>query len=118
MATESHPKDDRTIVKAQLTSKPTRAPSMKKPSKRRENVITEDEDANKQKAIKDAEDAYQNMQVTTVMDQIYMTMRDLFYSMADTRIYQIIHIRPNDTQAPDMFDLKRVKAQVREFMLT
>ncbi|KAG1375353.1 hypothetical protein G6F61_008545 [Rhizopus arrhizus] len=117
MATESHPKDDRTIVKAQLTSKPTRAPSMKKPSKRRENVITEDEDANKQKAIKDAEDAYQNMQVTTVMDQIYMTMRDLFYSMADTRIYQIIHIRPNDTQAPDMFDLKRVKAQVRAFLL-
>ncbi|CAO3687737.1 unnamed protein product [Rhizopus stolonifer] len=115
MATESHPKDDRTIVKAQLSSKPMRAPSMKKPNKRRE--MTEDEDSSKQKAIRDAEDAYQNMQVTTVMDQIYMTMRDLFYSMAETRIYQIIHLRPNDTQTPDGFDLKRVKAQIRAFLL-
>ncbi|CEI86116.1 Putative Chitin synthase [Rhizopus microsporus] len=112
MATESHPKDDRTIVKAQLTSKPTRAPSMKKPKRR--DIIPEED----QKAIKDAEDAYQNMQVTTVMDQLYMTLRDLFYTMADTRIYQIIHIRPNDTLSPDLFDLKRVKAQVRAFLLS
>ncbi|KAL7319392.1 hypothetical protein PS15m_002530 [Mucor circinelloides] len=132
MATESHPKDDRTIVKAQLTSKPTRAPSMKKPNKRRNNTTAAADAANipipegaepdaeeirKQKLIKDAEDAYQNMQVTTVMDQLYMTLRDLFYTMADTRIYNIIHIRPNDTQSPDVFDPKRVKAQVRAFLL-
>lgn len=132
MATESHPKDDRTIVKAQLTSKPTRAPSMKKPNKRRNNTTAATDTANipipegaepdveeirKQKLIKDAEDAYQNMQVTTVMDQLYMTLRDLFYTMADTRIYNIIHIRPNDTQSPDVFDPKRVKAQVRAFLL-
>lgn len=126
MATESHPKDDRTIVKAQLTSKPTRAPSMKRPNKRRNNTVRdpnaeagepEAEDMRKQKLIHDAEDAYQNMQVTTVMDQLYMTLRDLFYSMSDTRIYNIIHIRPNDTQSPDVFDPKRVKAQVRSFLL-
>ncbi|KAG2237902.1 hypothetical protein INT48_002207 [Thamnidium elegans] len=129
MATESHPKDDRTIVKAQLTSKPTRAPSMKRPNKRRNNTVrdpnsaipeTGEPDADeirKQKLIHDAEDAYQNMQVTTVMDQLYMTLRDLFYSMSDTRIYNIIHIRPNDTQSGDVFDPKRVKAQVRSFLL-
>jgi chitin synthase len=132
MATESHPKDDRTIVKAQLTSKPTRAPSMKRPNKRRNNNDKQQFDASmpipeggeldqdeirKQKLIKDAEDAYQNMQVTTVMDQLYMTLRDLFYTMADTRIYNIIHIRPNDTQTADLFDTKRVKAQIRAFLL-
>jgi chitin synthase len=133
MATESHPKDDRTIVKAQLTSKPTRAPSMKRPNKRRNNTIRgnntmagedvnpeggeQPDDIRKQKLINDAEDAYQNMQVTTVMDQLYMTLRDLFYTMADTRIYNIIHIRPNDTQSADVFDPKRVKAQVRAFLL-
>ncbi|KAI8987381.1 chitin synthase [Mycotypha africana] len=135
MATESHPKDDRTIVKAQLSSKPTRAPSMKRPNKRRNNnnannnvtditnmPIPEGAEADadeirKQKLIKEAEEAYQNMQVTTVMDQLYMTLRDLFYTMADTRLYNIIHIRPNDTQSPDAFDAKRVKAQVRSFLL-
>ncbi|KAI8071740.1 chitin synthase [Gongronella butleri] len=35
MATESHPNDDRTIVKAQLTSKPTRAPSMRRKTTKR-----------------------------------------------------------------------------------
>ncbi|KAG0908103.1 hypothetical protein G6F33_009992 [Rhizopus arrhizus] len=115
MATESHPKDDRTIVKAQLTSKPTRAPSMKKSSKRRE--LAEEEDIGKQKAIKDAEEAYQNMRVTTVMDQLYMTLRDLFLTVAETRIYQIIHLRPNDTQSPELFDLKRIKSQVHAFLL-
>ncbi|CAO3690152.1 unnamed protein product [Rhizopus stolonifer] len=102
MATESHPKDDRTIVKAQLTSKPTRAPSMKK---------------NKRQEEDKADEAYENMQVTTVMDQLYITLRDLSLTMAETRLYQIIHIRPNDTQSADLFDLKRCKAQVRSFLL-
>ncbi|KAI9485509.1 MAG: chitin synthase [Benjaminiella poitrasii] len=134
MATESHPKDNTTIVKAQLTSKPTRAPSMKRPNKRRNNTISEKavsttatipehgepdaDEIRKQKMIRDAEEAYQNMQVTTVMDQLYMTLRDLFYTMADTRQYHIIHIRPNDAQSPDLFDMKRVKAQVRALLLS
>ncbi|KAI9262697.1 chitin synthase [Sporodiniella umbellata] len=105
MATESHPKDDRTIVKAQLTSKPTRAPSMKK-NKRREEEEVKTEDG-----------VYESMQVTTVMDQLYLTLRDLSLTMSETRLYQIVHIRPNDTQAPNLFDLKRVKTQVRSFLL-
>ncbi|KAI9314571.1 chitin synthase-domain-containing protein [Dichotomocladium elegans] len=121
MATESHPKDGRTIVKAQLSSKPTRAPSMKRPAKRRGDVnpIPENdaEGEERKKAGKDAEDVYQNMQVMTVMDQLYITLRDLFTTMTDTRIYNIIHIRPNDMQTPDMFDTKRVKSQVRAFLL-
>ncbi|RCI02456.1 hypothetical protein CU098_010499, partial [Rhizopus stolonifer] len=124
MATESHPKDDRTIVKAQLSSKPTRAPSMKRTNKRRNNndatageAEVETEEAKKQKGLKEAEDVYQSMQVTTVMDQLYMTLHDLFYTMADTRLYNIIHIRPNDTQSPDSFDAKRVKAQLRAFLV-
>ncbi|KAG0168377.1 hypothetical protein DFQ28_004896 [Apophysomyces sp. BC1034] len=130
MATESHPKDDRTIVNAQLTSKPTRAPSMKRPNKRRgnlENTLAsapipesgelDTEEIRKQKLIKEAEEAYENMQVTTVMDQLYMTLRDLFYTISDTRIYNVIHIRPNDTQTADLFDTKRVKMQIRAFLI-
>jgi chitin synthase len=46
-----------------------------------------------------------------------MTLNDLLSTMADTCIYNIIHVRPNDTQAPDIFDSKRVKAQVKAFLL-
>ncbi|KAI9309037.1 chitin synthase [Cunninghamella echinulata] len=159
MATESHPKDDRTIVKAQLTSKPTRAPSMKK-NKRRivggngistlgsspidlngnnsgddNNTVVDDSSAPKKQhhqktsssgatAIatatavnKDTEETYQNMQTTTVTDQLYMTLQDLFYTMSNTTMYHVIHLRPNDTFAPDHFDTKKVKAQIRAFLI-
>ncbi|KAI8336402.1 chitin synthase [Choanephora cucurbitarum] len=108
MATESHPKDDRTIVKAQLTSKPTRAPSMKRTHKRR-NQPQEQEEPKRPKE--------EDMQVTTVVDQLYMTLRDLFSTIAETRIYNVIHIRPNDSQSPDALDIKKVKGQLRAFLV-
>lgn len=130
LATESHPKDERTIVKAQVSSKPTRAPSMRrKPTKRRPNgenafnntPIPEDatitnEQIELDKQLKKAEEAYENMQQMTVTDQLYITLRDIAFSMAETRIYNVIHIRPNDIQAPE-YDHNRVKSQIRAFLI-
>lgn len=125
MATESHPKDVRTIVKAQLSSKPTRAPSMRrKPTKRRQNTIhspiPEDAAVNEeeelQKQIKLAEEAYENMEQMTVVDQLYITLRDITFSMSETKLYNVIHIRPNDVQAPE-FDHNRVRSQLRGFLI-
>ncbi|RUP30296.1 chitin synthase, partial [Jimgerdemannia flammicorona] len=129
LATESHPKDDRTIVKAQLPTKPIRAPSMKRPNKRKQTVdldlagqaIPEGDgleiEDEKQRAAAAAEEAYKNMEVATVMDQLYLTLRDLNAAMTETRLWQIIHLRPNDTQEHDNFDPKRIKAQVRALLL-
>lgn len=129
VATESHPKDDRTIVKAQLPTKPVRAPSMKRVKRRptlnpelAASAIPEDqeldvEEAQRQKAIKEAEEAYQNMQVNTVLDQLYMTLRDLFMTMSETCLYNVIHLRPNDVQSPDQFDTKRIKTQIRSYLI-
>ncbi|KAI8047961.1 P-loop containing nucleoside triphosphate hydrolase protein [Gilbertella persicaria] len=130
MATESHPKDMRTIVKAQLSSKPTRGPSMRRrTTKRRPNAdksannpplpeiggaSKEDEELAKQ--IKQAEEAYENMQQMTVLDQLYVTLRDITFSMQDTKIYNVIHIRPNDIQAPE-YDHSRVKSQIHAFLI-
>lgn len=125
MATESHPKDDRTIVKAQLSRKPTRAPSMRrKGTKRRPNTnqdtsipsdtITKEEIDIKQQ--KKAEEAYENMEQMTVVDQLYLTLRDITLSMTDSKIYHVIHIRPNDAQVPE-FDHNRVRSQIRAFLL-
>ncbi|ORZ19792.1 chitin synthase-domain-containing protein [Absidia repens] len=133
MATESHPKDDRTIVKAQLTSKPTRAPSMRrKTTKRlqRKNTtkqtpaIPEESEAaditTPTTAAEDTPDAYldEEIKVSTVLDQLYTTLSDLFVTMAGTQIYNVIHIRPNDMQAPDTLDSNRVKNQLRSFLLS
>lgn len=124
MATESHPKDGRTIVKAQLSSKPTRAPSMRRrPTNKRRGAAAaatgapDEADTGEPDPSKEAEQAYQDMQVMTVMDQLYVTLRDLCTTMADTRIYNIIHLRPNDMQTADMVDMKRLKSQVRAFLL-
>lgn len=126
MATESHPKDARTIVKAQLSSKPTRAPTMRRrTTKRRPEKAAaandtpaspEKEDMELDKQIKQAEEAYQDMQEMTVTDQLYITLRDITFSMLDTRIYNIIHIRPNDIQAPE-FDHNRIRSQIRAFLI-
>ncbi|GAN00666.1 chitin synthase [Mucor ambiguus] len=129
MATESHPKDARTIVKAQLSSKPTRAPTMRRRTTRRrpdkavdsntplspENAAnTNDMELDQQ--IKQAEEAYEDMQEMTVTDQLYITLRDITFSMSDTRIYNIIHMRPNDIQAPE-FDHNRLRSQIRAFLI-
>ncbi|KAI7898908.1 chitin synthase [Cokeromyces recurvatus] len=121
VATEFHPNDNRTVIKAQVTSKPTRAPSMRRrPTKRRkptENVFDEPipEDDTMQ-IIKQAEEAYENMQQMTVIDQLYVTLRDIIFTISDTRIYNIIHIRPNDVQQPE-FDHNRVKSQIKAFLI-
>ncbi|ORZ12657.1 chitin synthase-domain-containing protein [Absidia repens] len=131
MATESHPKDDRTIVKAQLTSKPTRAPSMRrKTTKRlqRKNTtkqtptIPEDSESMTPTTVDAvaAQDGIpdEDIKVSTVLDQLYTTLSDLFVTMAGTQIYNVIHIRPNDMQTPDTLDSNRVKNQLRSFLIS
>ncbi|KAI8330035.1 chitin synthase-domain-containing protein [Blakeslea trispora] len=129
MAIESHPKDVRTVVKAQLTSKPTRGPSMRRrTTKRRPNAdkaanppLPDASGANKEddeltKQIKQAEEAYENMQQMTVLDQLYVTLRDITFSMQDTKIYNVIHLRPNDIQVPE-YDHNRIKTQIHTFLI-
>ncbi|KAI8060715.1 chitin synthase-domain-containing protein [Gongronella butleri] len=131
MATQSHPKDDRTIVKAQVSSKPTRAPSMKRPARRR-TVHDDDKDDDtrhedyeddtilqqKQRASQKASlTAASPLSMTTITDQLHAVLRDICNTLKDTRFYNVIHLRPNDTQTSDQFDVKRVKAQVRAYLL-
>ncbi|KAI9475447.1 MAG: chitin synthase [Benjaminiella poitrasii] len=122
IATESHPNDGRTIVKAQLTSKPTRAPSMRRrPTQKRrkpmENVFAEPIPEDKTlELIRQAEETYENMKQMTVADQLYQTLRDILFTIAETKIYHVIHIRPNDAQLPE-FDHHRVKSQLKAFLV-
>ncbi|KAL1916705.1 uncharacterized protein VTP21DRAFT_5409 [Calcarisporiella thermophila] len=111
LSTESHPKDDRTIVKAQLSSKPMRAPSMKRP-KRKPTV-----DRPSEVAADEITAEAKPGEFSSVVQQLYSTLTELFTTLGSTRLWNVYHIRPNDAESPDQFDLKRVKQQVRAFLL-
>ncbi|KAI8338258.1 chitin synthase [Chlamydoabsidia padenii] len=118
LATESHPKDDRTIVKAQLSSKPTRAPSMRRKRLEQQRHNHAEESQSMTPTAVDTQGDDDNVKVSTVLDQLSTTLSDLFVTMASTHIYNIIHLRPNDMHSPDTFDNHRVKNQVRSFLLS
>ncbi|KAI9321060.1 chitin synthase [Dichotomocladium elegans] len=115
MATESHPKDQRTIVKAQLSSKSTRHPSTRRSTQRRGGAYLASPSPSAAEFDSSGEQCLPA--VSTIMDQMIMSMNDLCKTLKDTRVYNIIHIRPNDMQTADMFDAKRVRAQVHAYLL-
>ncbi|KAG0179881.1 hypothetical protein DFQ29_001534 [Apophysomyces sp. BC1021] len=87
LMTEMHPRDERTIIKAQLPSFPSKwnpkSPSSSDPPK-----------------------------IVSVLDQVVSGLDSLAATLADTRIFEIIHIRPNHQQQPGVFDPAIVQQQL------
>ncbi|OZJ01560.1 hypothetical protein BZG36_05384, partial [Bifiguratus adelaidae] len=115
---QAHPQDDRTVIKAQLPTRPMRSPSTRRPKRKPpvehdpmpgfEEKVTSEEGKRKPDEVQNA---------ATVLDQLYVTLRDLFSTMANTQKWNIFHIRPNDTQQPDSIDARRVKAQIKAMLI-
>ncbi|CAG8759626.1 8704_t:CDS:2, partial [Racocetra persica] len=105
LAIENHPKNDKTVVAAQLPTKPMRAPSMKR-SKRNNNTSNEKES----KKIPLAH-------VSTVATQLYGTLNQLIDTLNSTRMWNVFQIRPSDKSDPNLYDSKRVKSQVHSFLI-
>ncbi|RHZ75834.1 hypothetical protein Glove_209g12 [Diversispora epigaea] len=120
LAIENHPKNERTVVVAQLPNKPFRSPSMKKPKKKKNDnnnnnnnltdspIIEEKESSNNRKVLS---------HVSTVVTQLHGTLNQLIGTLSQTRLWNIFQIRPNDVNEPDVFDNKRVKTQIRNFVI-
>ncbi|KAL1924552.1 uncharacterized protein VTP21DRAFT_4206 [Calcarisporiella thermophila] len=100
LTTQAHPKDERTIVKAQLSCMPVRAPLRRSEATPPVGNL----DGSKRKT-------------ETVMQQLHSTLDDLFGALNQMNLWRIYHIRPNDAQLPDQFDMKRVKMQVKALFL-
>ncbi|KAF9347510.1 hypothetical protein BGX34_003095, partial [Mortierella sp. NVP85] len=77
---ESHPRSKETIVKAQLSTMPMRQPSVRKPKPGQIQARKKGKTPNT---------------VSTVIQQLHSTLRDICSSLDGTQIYQVIHIRPN-----------------------
>ncbi|CAO3686731.1 unnamed protein product [Rhizopus stolonifer] len=112
MSTTLHPKDHKTIVKAQVSTNPMRNLSLKKKLTETNNQSNEKMDQNE----KQNESAI-STQPKTAVNELYTTIHDITSKMLHTRVFGIIHIRPNNSQSPTEFDRHSVQSQVRELLI-
>ncbi|CAG8672634.1 21629_t:CDS:2, partial [Dentiscutata erythropus] len=97
VATESHPRNDDTIVAAQQSVKPMRAPSM-----RRKKSTT---------------DSPNKPKVACVATQISSALDELCETLDETLPWFIFCIRPNDAQLPNNFNQKVVQNQIKSLRI-
>ncbi|KAI8387999.1 chitin synthase [Radiomyces spectabilis] len=90
IATQSHPKSE-AIVAAQQSSKPRRSPSVKRKSK---PLV---------------------QQAASKAGQVSEAIDDLLATLAETRIWWVICLKPNDLLLPASCDTKKIAAQIRAF---
>ncbi|KAI9323376.1 chitin synthase-domain-containing protein [Dichotomocladium elegans] len=99
IVTETHPRDERTIIKAQLSNFPA--------SWHR----TDDDDGDNKSQLK-------QRKIETVMDQMVNSIDTLGRTLISTRLFEILHVRPNDMQKPGIFDPISVQTQLRKLLLS
>src|SRR6185436_6606459 len=97
---ESHPRSDNTIVAAHQSVKPMRAPSMRR--KKDQKTAPEEDSSSQPKA-------------TCVATQVRSALDELCETLEATTPWFVFCIRSNDSQLPNHFDQKVVKAQVKSF---
>ncbi|KAL0083036.1 chitin synthase [Phycomyces blakesleeanus] len=92
LATEVHPRDERTIIKAQLPTQPKDGQWL---------------------APKVANTPKEDIAMATVLDQVVLSTERLIEVLSTMRLFEVLHIRPNDQQRPDFFDHVVVQDQLR-----
>ncbi|KAF9373092.1 hypothetical protein CPC16_002028, partial [Podila verticillata] len=132
ISVERHPKFEKTIVKAQLQTRPKRQPSRhggqagavgSALGARKSLYGTKSFDTQQQQkdtlnammlARQQEEDA---LSVSTVLTQVFTTLRDLINTMDETSLWNMICLRPNESQSCFSIDTKQVRVQVNAFLL-
>lgn len=105
LAAERHSKDEAIIVQAQVSSRPLRSPT---PIAFPDGSVPP---ASEEHARLDTSKIYP---VTT---QLNHTLSEIIASLDHTHLWTISCIRPNDSNSPNSFDKRRVKAQVRSMLI-
>ncbi|KAG6332690.1 hypothetical protein ID866_6397 [Astraeus odoratus] len=105
LSTEKHSKDEAITVQAQVSSRPLRQPTP---------IILPDGSA---PHVNDEQPQLDPAKIYPVSTQLNFTMSELFASLDRTTLWTISCIRPNDSGSPNSFDKRRVKAQVRSYLV-
>ncbi|GAA6061761.1 hypothetical protein JCM10212_000741 [Sporobolomyces blumeae] len=106
LAAEVHPLDDNTIVAAQVSSQPLRRPS---PIKSSPALIPTDVDY--------TAPLVDPLEIHPVSTQLNATLAQLLALIDRTKVWNVISLRPNDSNHPGQIDLKRLRDQVASYRL-
>ncbi|KAF9907139.1 hypothetical protein EC991_011279 [Linnemannia zychae] len=111
LTTESHPRNNNTIVAAQQSIKPKRAPSMRRPKK-------VEDDTNKEKSeITSVKDTPTAGKVVSMAAQIRSATQELCDSLEETTPWFLVCLKSNESNMPNHVDTITVKSQVRSLCL-
>ncbi|KAF9364507.1 hypothetical protein BGX34_001337 [Mortierella sp. NVP85] len=108
LTTESHPRNNKTIVAAQQSIKPKRAPSMRRPKK-----VEGDSSAKKEISGESPTTG----KVVSLAAQIQSAIQELCDSLEETTPWFVICLRSNETSMPNHVDQLLVKSQIRSLCL-
>ena len=120
IATQSHPRNDETIVAAQQPVRPMRAPSTRRKKGRKLASVTEEGDDEEEDdqvgGGNDGTVAGKELQCVTGQ---HAAALDLLLSTFDqAQPWFIFCLRPNDSQIPSQVETRSVKSQIRALGLT
>ncbi|KAG0354860.1 hypothetical protein BGZ54_001447, partial [Gamsiella multidivaricata] len=130
ISVERHPKFEKTIVKAQLQTRPKRQPSRHRGpagsylASRRSQVGTgtmeyqQPQQHQELNAIIQAQQLEEgSLAVSTVLSQVFTTVHEMIQTMDETTLWHMICLRPNDVQSSTAVDTKKLRTQVNAFFL-
>ncbi|CAH1759161.1 10719_t:CDS:2 [Entrophospora sp. SA101] len=123
VATESHPYNDNTIISAQQSVKPMRAPSTRRRKSQKGTETTAGTDdavtatRSSSSRLVGGEESKQHT-VTCVATQIQSALDELCETLEETTPWFIFCIRPNNTQLPNQIDSKVLQSQAKSLGLT
>ncbi|CAO1629389.1 unnamed protein product [Parajaminaea phylloscopi] len=133
LKTQAHPKDEQTVVAAQQSVKPMRAPSTRRPNRagtmkragtlRRQGAGTgADDDSDVEGAVAGGADdqaasGKKANGVSGVAGDFRSALDTLFETLDDTKAWLVMCLRPNDNQLPNQFEARVVKQQVKTYCL-
>ncbi|KAJ1582361.1 hypothetical protein NDA11_001517 [Ustilago hordei] len=124
LKTQSHPKNEQTIVAAQQSVKPMRAPSTRRPNRsatlKRSNTIKKgnnDDDDDSEDDLADNSITKKNA-VRCVAGEFRGALDLLLETLEETKTWFTLCIRPNDNQLPNQFEARVVKQQINTLGLS
>ncbi|KAI7871839.1 chitin synthase-domain-containing protein [Spinellus fusiger] len=115
LSTEVHPRDERTIIKAQLPTQPKDGQWIVSrtltPTSAPTSITTSTSTpAPSNEPIKESTS---EPIMATVLDQVVNSMENLTQVLSTMRLFEVLHIRPNNQQLSDYFDPTIVQDQLR-----
>ncbi|CAO1621032.1 unnamed protein product [Sympodiomycopsis kandeliae] len=130
LKTQSHPKSNETVVAAQQSVKPMRAPSTRRPNRagtikragttRKGGALAanDDDDSDEETNADESKNGGKKASgVQGVAGEFRGALDTLFETFDDTKSWVVVCLRPNDNQLPNQFEARVVKQQIKTYCL-